>query len=45
MANLKLDAVRKVYANGYVAVAGASFEILNGEFLVLVGPSGCGKST
>ncbi|MEO7936888.1 MAG: sn-glycerol-3-phosphate ABC transporter ATP-binding protein UgpC, partial [Dokdonella sp.] len=45
MANLKLDAVRKVYANGYVAVAGASFEILDGEFLVLVGPSGCGKST
>ena len=45
MANLKLDAVRKVYANGHVAVAGASFEILDGEFLVLVGPSGCGKST
>ncbi len=45
MADLKLDAVRKVYANGQVAVAGASFEILDGEFLVLVGPSGCGKST
>ncbi len=45
MANLKLDAVRKVYANGHVAVAGASFEVVDGEFLVLVGPSGCGKST
>ena len=45
MANLKLDAVRKVYANGQVAVAGASFEVADGEFLVLVGPSGCGKST
>ena len=45
MASLKLDAVRKVYANGQVGVAGASFEIVDGEFLVLVGPSGCGKST
>ncbi len=45
MANLKLDAVRKVYANGQVAVAAASFEVADGEFLVLVGPSGCGKST
>ncbi len=45
MASLKLDAIRKVYPNGQVAVAGASFDILDGEFLVLVGPSGCGKST
>jgi multiple sugar transport system ATP-binding protein len=45
MAAVRLDSVRKVYANGQVAVAGASFEALDGEFLVLVGPSGCGKST
>ncbi|MET0232167.1 MAG: sn-glycerol-3-phosphate ABC transporter ATP-binding protein UgpC [Rhodanobacteraceae bacterium] len=45
MAAVRLDSVRKVYANGHVAVAEASFEAANGELLVLVGPSGCGKST
>jgi multiple sugar transport system ATP-binding protein len=45
MAGLRLNNVRKVYENGFVAVHGASFDIRDGEFLVLVGPSGCGKST
>jgi multiple sugar transport system ATP-binding protein len=45
MASVKLDRVRKVYDNGQVAVRGASFEIADGELMVLVGPSGCGKST
>ena len=45
MARVQLDAVRKVYPNGHVAVAGASFDAKDGELLVLVGPSGCGKST
>ncbi len=45
MARVQLDQVRKVYPNGFVAVAGASFEVADGELLVLVGPSGCGKST
>src|SRR5690349_11301269 len=45
MASVKLDNVRKVYANSHVAVHGATFEARDGELLVLVGPSGCGKST
>ena len=45
MANVRLHHVRKVYDNGFVAVHDASFEVADGEFVVLVGPSGCGKST
>ena len=45
MAHVQLDQLRKVYPDGHVAVAGASFEVADGELLVLVGPSGCGKST
>ncbi|KQZ80234.1 glycerol-3-phosphate transporter ATP-binding subunit [Rhodanobacter sp. Root561] len=45
MAAVQLDQLRKVYPNGHVGVAGASFEIADGELLVLVGPSGCGKTT
>jgi multiple sugar transport system ATP-binding protein len=45
MAAVQLDQLRKVYPNGNVGVAGASFEIADGELLVLVGPSGCGKTT
>ena len=45
MAAVTLHSVRKVYANGHVAVEDASFTVADGELLVLVGPSGCGKST
>ena len=45
MARVTLDHIRKVYDNGYEAVKDATFEIRDGEFVVLVGPSGCGKST
>ncbi len=45
MARVQLEEVRKVYENGFVAVHGASVDIADGEFVVLVGPSGCGKST
>ncbi len=45
MARVALVGVRKVYDNGYVAVENATFDIGDGELMVLVGPSGCGKST
>lgn len=45
MATVNLRHLRKVYENGYVAVHDATFDVADGEFLVLVGPSGCGKST
>ncbi|AIF46202.1 ABC transporter ATP-binding protein [Dyella japonica] len=45
MATVSLDRVSKVYPNGHVGVAEASFDIADGELLVLVGPSGCGKTT
>jgi len=45
MAEVRLDRVRKVYPDGHIAVAGASFAVADGELLVLVGPSGCGKTT
>ena len=45
MSAVHLDQLRKVYPNGHVGVADASFRIADGELLVLVGPSGCGKTT
>ena len=45
MAQVSLDNVRKIYPNGFEAVVPTSFDIADGEFVVLVGPSGCGKST
>src|SRR5690625_1438249 len=45
MARVQLDKVRKIYGNGQVAIASASFAVEDGELMVLVGPSGCGKST
>jgi len=36
---------RKRYGDVLVAVLGASFEVGEGEFVVIVGPSGCGKTT
>ncbi len=45
MAEIVLDGVTKVFADGYEAVKDIDLEIADGEFMILVGPSGCGKST
>jgi multiple sugar transport system ATP-binding protein len=45
MATVTLEAVNKIYENGFQAIYDLSLDIADSEFLVLVGPSGCGKST
>ena len=45
MAQIVLDEVWKIYADGTEAVRDLNLEIKDGEFMVLVGPSGCGKTT
>jgi multiple sugar transport system ATP-binding protein len=45
MARIKLEKIDKIYRDGVRAIHDLSFEIKDGEFMVLVGPSGCGKST
>jgi multiple sugar transport system ATP-binding protein len=45
VAEIILDDVSKVYADGTEAVSGLSLMIADAEFMVLVGPSGCGKTT
>lgn len=45
MAELKMDALQKIYDKGAPAVDDFNLDIGNKEFVVFVGPSGCGKST
>ncbi len=44
MATVSFNGVEKAYGATKV-LHGVSFDIHDGEFVVLVGPSGCGKST
>jgi len=43
--SIVLEEVVKVFPGGVIAVRDLSFEVADGEFVVMVGPSGCGKST
>jgi multiple sugar transport system ATP-binding protein len=45
MAEVQLDDVSRVHADGAVALAGLTLHVRHGELLALVGPSGSGKST
>src|SRR5215217_8016882 len=45
MAEIVLDGVSKVFADGTESVHAVDLLIPDGRFMVLVGPSGCGKTT
>ena len=42
---LRVEHLTKIYPNGTVALKDVSFEVPDGEFLVVIGLSGSGKST
>ena len=42
---LEVRHLTKVYADGTVALKDVSFEVPDGDFLVIIGLSGSGKST
>ncbi len=45
MASVSFKNIEKTYGGKVKVIHGLSFDIQDGEFVVLVGPSGCGKST
>jgi len=42
---LSIRNLKKVYANGFVAVKGIDLDVEEGDFFALLGPNGAGKST
>jgi multiple sugar transport system ATP-binding protein len=45
MAEIQLENLTKIYADGTKAVSDLDLQIGDGEFVVFVGPSGCGKTS
>src|ERR1051326_2192022 len=45
MAQIALENLSKVYADGTRAVSELNLQVDDGELMVFVGPSGCGKTT
>jgi multiple sugar transport system ATP-binding protein len=45
VASISLEAIRKTFDNGVLAVDDLNLQIADGEFAVMLGPSGCGKTT
>jgi multiple sugar transport system ATP-binding protein len=44
MAEIRVEQLQKLFGT-FVAVAGSTFTVANGDFFCLLGPSGCGKTT
>lgn len=42
---LKIQGLKKIYANGFQALKGIDLEVQKGDFFALLGPNGAGKST
>ncbi len=42
---IRIQALRKIYPNGFEALKGIDFQIKEGEFFGLLGPNGAGKTT
>jgi multiple sugar transport system ATP-binding protein len=45
VAEIQLEQLTKVYADGTQAVSALDLDVTDGEFVVFVGPSGCGKTS
>ncbi len=45
MSSVRLEALRRVFADGTVGLHGLTLDVADGEFMTFLGPSGSGKTT